>query len=83
MDKSPRDTAVSTQQKGMVRYMENNPLSKQDISAFYDVFCRATIKELENAILSANEPEERAFYRKLLNLKLQTEQEKIVGERLV
>lgn len=63
--------------------MENSSTVNKDISELYDAFCRATIKELENAILSADETEERAFYRKLLNLKLQTEQEKIVGERLV
>ena len=53
------------------------------LSDFYGVFCTATIRELQEAILAAVETEERAFYRKLLNLKLQTEQEKIVGERLV
>ena len=57
--------------------------SEKDIRAFYGVFCNATIKELEEAILSTDDTEERAFYRKLLNLKLQTEQERIVGERLV
>ena len=56
---------------------------KDNIRAFYGVFCEATIKELEEAILAAEDTEERAFYRKLLNLKLQTVQEKIVGERLV
>ena len=53
------------------------------LRAFYGVFCSATIKDLENAILATADTEERAFYRKLLNLKLQTEQERIVGERLV
>ena len=53
------------------------------LSDFYGVFCTATIRELQEAILAAVETEERAFYRKLLNLKLQTDQEKIVGERLV
>ncbi|MBR2461283.1 MAG: hypothetical protein IKB34_08670 [Clostridia bacterium] len=54
-----------------------------NIRDIYGVFCRATIKELEDALLAAKDTEERAFYRKLLNLKLQTEQEKVVGERLV
>jgi hypothetical protein len=49
----------------------------------YDAFCKITIRELENAILEAADSDERGFYRKILNLKLQTEQEKIVGERLV
>lgn len=56
---------------------------RAELRDFYGVFCAATISELQNAIISAGETEERAFYRKLLNLKLQTEQEKIVGERLV
>ena len=54
-----------------------------DLSDFYGAFCAATINRLQDAILSASDTEERAFYRKLLNLKLQMEQEKIVGERLV
>ena len=60
---------------------ENN--GKAMLCDIYGVFCRATLRELENAIISADDTEEKAFYRKLLNLKLQTEQEKIVGERLV
>lgn len=54
-----------------------------ELRDFYGVFCNATIKELQNAIIEAGDTDEKAFYRKLLNLKLQTEQEKIVGERLV
>ena len=56
---------------------------RADLRDFYGVFCSATIKELQNAIIAASDTDEKAFYRKLLNLKLQTEQEKIVGERLV
>ena len=63
------------------RTQTNTPAAK--LSDFYGLFCTATIRELQEAILAAVETEERAFYRKLLNLKLQTEQEKIVGERLV
>lgn len=54
-----------------------------NVRDIYGVFCNATIRELENAILQTSDSDERAFYRKLLNLKLQTKQEKIVGERLV
>ena len=56
---------------------------RAELRDFYNVFCSATIKELQNAIIAAIDTDEKAFYRKLLNLKLQTEQEKIVGERLV
>ena len=58
-------------------------IEDMNVRDVYGVFCNATIKELENAILQTNDTDERAFYRKLLNLKLQTGQEKIVGERLV
>lgn len=54
-----------------------------ELQCLYRTFCRLSIKELENAILNTEDTEERGFYRKILNLKLQTEQEKIVGERLV
>ena len=54
-----------------------------NVRDIYDVFRNATIRELENAMPQTNDSDERAFYRKLLNLKLQTQQEKIVGERLV
>ncbi len=61
----------------------NKKNNAQEVRDMYGVFCRATIKELENALLTTKNPEERAFYRKMLNLKLQTEQEKVVGERLI
>lgn len=63
--------------------MDSPSTSREGIRMLYGVFCDITINELEEAILSAHDTEERAFYRKLLNLKLQTEQERIVGERLV
>ena len=61
----------------------NTERDASQLCDFYGAFCAATIKELENAIIFATDTDEKAFYRKLLNLKLQTEQEKIVGERLV
>ena len=61
--------------------IENNTTA--ELRELYGTFCAATIKELQNAIIEAGDTDEKAFYRKLLNLKLQTEQEKIVGERLV
>ena len=63
--------------------MENISDTARTLSAFYDTFCKLTVKELESAILSTDNAEKRGFYRKMLNLKLQTEQEKIIGERLV
>lgn len=54
-----------------------------DVRDMYEIFCKATIKDIENALLITKDSEQRAFYRKILNLKLQMEQEKVVGERLV
>ncbi len=64
--------------------MNNSEInSGKSLSDFYIAFCNLTIRELETAILNTDNLDERGFYRKILNLKLQTEQEKIVGERLV
>lgn len=49
----------------------------------YKNFQQYTFKELEKMLLEAKTREEKAFYRALLNLKLQIEQEKIVGEILI
>ena len=54
-----------------------------NVHDMYEIFCKATIKDIENALLITKDSEQRAFYRKILNLKLQMEQEKVVGERLV
>lgn len=50
---------------------------------FYKCFSETTVDELENRLIEADTREEKAFYRTLLNLKLQLEQEKIIGETLV
>ena len=63
--------------------MEKSKDQRLDIGELYGVFCAATLKELENAIISTDDNEERAFYRALLNLKLQREQERILGEQSV
>lgn len=49
----------------------------------YDQFRRLTTHDLEEKLLGANTREEKIFYRKLLNLKLQLEQEKVIGELLL
>ena len=61
--------------------MEKNREQSFDISELYGVFCSVTLKELENAIISTDDNREREFYRQLLNLKLRTEQERIIGEQ--
>lgn len=50
---------------------------------FYKCFTNATMAELQDHLLKAQTREEKAFYRALLNLKLQLRQEKIVGKDLV
>ena len=61
-----------------------NTITKEgSLLDLYSIFRSITIGELEKAILNTEDPDERGFYRKILNLKLQTEQEKIVGERLI
>jgi len=49
----------------------------------YEMFVQSSFIELEQLLIKAQTREERAFYRALLNLKLQIEQEKVVGEVLL
>ena len=49
----------------------------------YEIFQDKTFKDFEKLLLEAEAREEKAFYRALLNLKLQIEQEKIIGEILI
>ena len=53
------------------------------MNSLYESFKKFTFKDLERFLLEAETREEKAFYRVLLNLKLQIEQEKIVGEILI
>lgn len=57
-----------------------DPVTRGD---FYEAFKRATAHDLEERLLAAESREEKIFYRKLLNLKLQLEQEKVIGELLL
>ena len=49
----------------------------------YQQFEYCTFRELEELLLDAHTREEKAFYRSLLNLKLQIAQERVVGEQLI
>ena len=49
----------------------------------YLKFEYCSFRELEELLLAAHSREEKAFYRSLLNLKLQIAQERVVGEQLV
>lgn len=59
--------------------------SKKDVTAgrMYRTFEDCTVSDLEAALMLASSREEKAFFRTLINLKLQLEQEKVVGEILV
>lgn len=56
--------------------------NRREIS-MYDRFRAYSFLELEQLLRAAESREEKAFYRSLLNLKLQIEQEKVIGEVLL
>ena len=58
-------------------------MTDQEKKCLYEQFEGCTIKDLETALLSAETHEEKAFYRALLNLKLQISQERLIGKVLV
>jgi hypothetical protein len=49
----------------------------------YEQFESYSFMEIEELLLNARTREEKAFYRSMLNLKLQIEQEKVIGEVLL
>ena len=49
----------------------------------YEQFESYSFMEIEELLLHARTREEKAFYRSMLNLKLQIEQEKVIGEVLL
>ncbi len=55
----------------------------EEIPDMFALFSRATFGELESLLLRADSRDSKAFYRALLNLKLQIAQEKVVGEELL
>ncbi len=65
--------------------MENNTdrNEKEKTAELFNIFSQAEVKELENLLVMSEDREQKIFYRMLINLKLQFEQEKIIGEPLV
>ena len=65
--------------------MENNTdrNDKEKTAELFNIFSQAEVKELENLLVMSEDREQKIFYRMLINLKLQFEQEKIIGEPLV
>ena len=58
-------------------------MTNQQKKSLYEQFEACTVKDLEEALLSCNTHEEKAFYRAMLNLKLQISQERLIGKVLV
>ena len=58
-------------------------MANSEKKSLYEQFEACTIKELEGLLLACDTHEEKAFYRALLNLKLQISQEKLIGKVLV
>ena len=49
----------------------------------YQTFCQLQMSELEDRLLEAKTPAEKAFWRCLLDLKLQMAQEQVIHEALL
>ena len=49
----------------------------------YAQFCELRMSELEDRLLASKDHRERAFWRSLLDLRLQIEQEAVIGEDLL
>ena len=62
--------------------LERKRIASGDLT-MYERFDRVRFEDLEERFMKATSRDERAFYRTLLNLKLQIEQEKVIGEVLL
>ncbi len=58
-------------------------MNKKQDASLYERFLALSVKELEELLLAAKAHEEKAFYRALVNLKLQISQEKLIGKVLL
>ena len=93
--KKPKKTDPKEEQKARERSerreqklrLEKEKLERKRIASgdltMYERFDRIRFEELEEHFMKATTRDERAFYRALLNLKLQIEQEKVIGEVLL
>ena len=64
------------------RKEEKQRIARGDFTMF-ERFEAVSFEELESRQIKAQTREERIFYRTVLNLKLQLEQEKVIGEELL
>ena len=58
-------------------------MDQKTVAELYPWFCEIKIAQLQDCLLSAKSREEKAFFREMLNLKLQLAQEQVVGEVLL
>lgn len=55
----------------------------ENLKSINSLFNTLTISELEDALLVAEDRNEKVLYRTLLNLKMQLDQEKIINQTLL
>lgn len=86
-EKAAKEQEERKQKKARKEKKEQEKAERKRLEAgdltLYERFENASFVELEQLLHSAGTREERAFYRSLLNLKLQIEQEKVIGEVLL
>ena len=58
-------------------------MEQTEMGSLFAQYDKMSLKELEERLLASHSHEEKAFYRTLVNLKLQLSQEKIIGKALV
>lgn len=80
--KALRESLRETLRQQEKRNEQAEAENRREIS-MYDRFRAYSFLELEQLLRAAESREEKAFYRSLLNLKLQIEQEKVIGEVLL
>ena len=61
----------------------NRKTETEKTKDLFALFNQTEVKELENLLVMSGDRQQKVFYRTLINLKLQFEQEKIIGEPLV
>ena len=79
----PLSGLEATETSPKVGFTSEKTMPNEQVGELYRLFCTYSFIELEKLLLSAGTRQERAFYRSLLNLKLQIEQEKVIGEVLL
>ena len=77
---------VDTQKDIVTESAENNghtAVESENLKSISSLFSQLTISELEDALLVAEDRNDKVLYRTLLNLKMQLDQEKIINQTLL